>query len=367
MIIIATQCFGPDVGGIEAVMTGLADELSRSGRELTVFADRIRTPGAVEPLRSYPVRRFALWRPLRRPAKRAAIAQAARRIAVAGAFADSWKSVSALPQGVGPITVLAHGSEFPATANIWKAWRINRAFRRCAAIVASSHFTAQRLEPYLDGVAAKIEVVNPPIPQLPEAREAALADMDALIVGRRPVLATLARLEPRKGIDAVLRGLPSLRAKHPRLIYFVAGAGADLARLKQMTRHLLLETCVFFLGEVTDPQVKAALLTRSDLHVMPSRRVGNSVEGFGISYAEAGWYGVPSVAGANGGAGDAVIDGVTGAICRGDDDQDVLRAISRLLEAPDQARAMGVAAAELARAKMTWDVALPRYVATLAR
>ncbi len=348
-------------------MTGLADQLAQRGRQVQVFADRLRTPGSAELHRPYPIHRFGYWRPIRRSMKLAAIAAAAQESPVTGVFADSWKSLAAIPEGLKPIAVLAHGSEFPANPSAEKARRINEALRRCQTIVASSQFTAQLLEPFLAGVAAHIEVINPPTPPLPEAQSASLRDIDALIGGRAPVITTIARLEPRKGVDSILRALPAVLKRHPRLVYCIAGAGADRARLTALASQLQLDAAVVFLGEVTDSQVKAALLTRSDVYAMPSRRVGNSVEGFGIAYVEAGWYGVASLAGAHGGAGDVVIDGVTGAICRGDDDADVAQGLFRLLDDPERRKAYGAAAAKLARSQFTWEAAFPRYAGALER
>ena len=45
---------------------------------------------------------------------------------------------------------------------------------------------------------------------------------------------------------------------------------------------------------------------------MPSYKVKNSIEGFGISYIEAASYGVTSIAGVEGGIRDAVFDMKTG-------------------------------------------------------
>ena len=107
------------------------------------------------------------------------------------------------------------------------------------------------------------------------------------------------------------------------------------------------------------------MLTRADVCAMPSRRVGNSVEGFGISYGEAAWYGVPSLAGGDGGAADAVIDNKTGLICDGGSDDEVRAALTRLLGDEAWRRNLGAAAADLARAKLTWSAALPRYLAAI--
>lgn len=50
----------------------------------------------------------------------------------------------------------------------------------------------------------------------------------------------------------------------------------------------------------------------SDLFLMPSYQVNNSIEGFGISYIEAAKYGVPSISGIEGGVKDAVINKKSG-------------------------------------------------------
>ena len=367
LIALATQCFAPDVGGIEMLMTGLADHLSLAGFDVEVFADHVRAKGVPDLRRPYPIHRFGSIRPLRRLMKRRAIARAGLNGGVAGLFADSWKSVAAAPTNATPLAVLAHGTELPLDPSPAKARRINAAFRRARSIIASSHYTAGLVANFMQGVAAEIVVVNPPIPPLPTPPPEACAEIDALIAGRGPVIVTLARLEPRKGVDAVLRALPALRGRHPGLLYLVAGAGADLVRLQTLAAQLRVDDCVVFLGQVSDPRKKAALLTRSDIYAMPSRRVGNSVEGFGISYGEAAWFGVPAVAGGDGGAADAVIDGATGLICDGGDDDSGLGALTRLLDDEGLRKRLGAAAADLARANLTWSAALPRYLAAIGR
>ncbi len=346
-------------------MTGLADHLSKIGERIEVFADHIRSSGLAELARPYPIHRFSSIRPLRGAMKLAAIARTMTENDVSGLFADSWKSVAAIPPGAAPIAVLAHGTEFPPDASPARARRINAALKRSRAIIASSHYTASLVAPFMRGVEAEVVVINPPIAELPAADPAALAAIDAANARRQPVLTTLARLEPRKGVDAVLRALPALRTKHPGLVYLVAGAGDDLARLQMLARQLRIDDCVVFLGEVVDIGKKAALLTRSDLYAMPSRRVGASVEGFGISYVEAAWYGAPSLAGGDGGSADAVLDERTGLICDGADDDAVRHTLGRFLDDEDLRVKLGAAAAAQARAALTWASALPRYLAAL--
>lgn len=361
MIAIVTQCFGPDFGGVEILMTGLADALALSRRDIEVFADRIRGGGA-ELSRAYPIHRFGLWRPARRWMKRRALAAAG---APDGVFADSWKSVAAIPPGVGPIAVLAHGNEIPRDPDGAKARRVRKALSRARTVVASSRFTADLARPFVRELDTKIVVINPPLPPQEIARAPALEALDARIAGRSPVVSTLARLEPRKGVDTVLCALPRLRARFPNIVYLVAGAGDDLARLRQIAEERGVAGCVEFLGAPADDQAKAALFERSQAFAMPVRRVGDSVEGFGIVYAEAAWRGVPALAGSEGGAADAVLDGQTGLVRRGDDENEVFEALSALLSDEALRRRLGAAARDRASKDLSWAGALPRYLAAL--
>jgi phosphatidyl-myo-inositol dimannoside synthase len=364
VIALATQCFGPDFGGIEILMTGLADALAASGCETEVFADRIRRQDPVDFARPYPIRRFGSVRPLRRWLKRRALAAAAGP-RLAGVFADSWKSVAAIPAGVGPIAVLAHGNEIPQELEGARARQVRAALGRARTVVASSQFTAEMVRRVLGSTPCEVVVVNPPLPPQQVAGAAALAALDARIAGRSPVVSTLSRLEPRKGVDTMLAVLPQLRQRFPRVVYLVGGGGSDLPRLRERAAALGVEAQVEFLGRLPDEQAKAALYERSDVFAMPVRRVDASVEGFGIVYAEAAWRGVPSLAGAEGGAADAVLDGKTGFVRPGDDQPAVLEALTALL-ADERLRAgMGEAARRRACQDLAWPNALPRYLAAL--
>ena len=128
-VLIATQCFYPDAGGIENFMTGLADHCALVGYTVTVIAERIRgnLPAPPRP-KPYTVVRFGGPRPWRRWRKRAAIAGILRERGsqIAGIFADSWKSMEALPSGLDvPVSVFAHGMEYPLDASPAKTRRIS--------------------------------------------------------------------------------------------------------------------------------------------------------------------------------------------------------------------------------------------------
>ena len=268
MILITTQCFPPDRGGIEMLMGGLADALHARGEAIAVFADRQHAGAADQS--PYNVKRFGGFKPLRRRLKALAVAQAARAQNVRGVFADSWKSVELLAPLSVPIAVLAHGMEFPAVPPAGKKARIAKALAKAHAIIANSAYTASLVKPYLTDGDARLRVVNPPIgPQL-EASSEALGGIREIIAGRSPVLLTLARLEPRKGVDMVIRALPDILKSHPKAVYVVAGGGEDRARLERLAMEAGVASNVHFTGPV-DGAAKAALFACADAFVMPTR------------------------------------------------------------------------------------------------
>jgi len=98
---------------------------------------------------------------------------------------------------------------------------------------------------------------------------------------------------------------------------------------------------------------------------MPSYNVGTSVEGFGISYIEAAWFGVPSLGGLGSGAKDAVIDGQTGLLCDGNNQADVSTKLASLLDDPELRSKLGRAAQIRARGELSWEAMLPRFLDAL--
>jgi phosphatidylinositol alpha-1,6-mannosyltransferase len=373
-ILIATQTFPPDLGGMEGLMGGLAASLAAEGHAVEVFADRIRSGRAELVAPGFALRRFGGPRPLRRLLKRMAIARALRGGPPAAVIADSWKSVAAMPREVGgalrrdvgatPLLVLAHGMEFPPDVSPGKAARIHAALLRATAVAANSGFTLDLLAPHLPR-GMRCAVVPPPIAPQPEPSEADLAAARAAAGPGGPFLLTLARLEPRKGVDMLIRALPGLAASHPGITLLVAGDGPDCALLAALAAEAGVAARVQFLGRIEEG-MKAALFRSADLFAMPTRREGASVEGFGIVYLEAAWHGLPALAGRDGGAAEAIADGETGLLCDGADPAAVEATLAALLGDPDGLRAMGARAAARVRTAFLWPAVLPRYIGLLA-
>ena len=82
----------------------------------------------------------------------------------------------------------------------------------------------------------------------------------------------------------------------------------------------------------TCPDLKNALVAKSNIFVMPSIIHKTSVEGFGIAYVEAAQYGIPSLGGKDGGASDAIDHDKTGLICDGNNLDEIYSSLNSMIE-----------------------------------
>jgi phosphatidylinositol alpha-1,6-mannosyltransferase len=98
------------------------------------------------------------------------------------------------------------------------------------------------------------------------------------------------------------------------------------------------------------------LLDQAQVFAMLSRLPPGDIggEGFGIVYLEAAARGLPVVAGAVGGALDAVADGETGLLVDPTSAEAVADALVTLLSNPGHARTLGIAGAARAR-EFSWE------------
>jgi phosphatidylinositol alpha-1,6-mannosyltransferase len=178
-----------------------------------------------------------------------------------------------------------------------------------------------------------------------------------------PLVVSVSRLVPRKGMDVLIRAGVALRRSFPDLEVLIAGAGRDRRRLERLVARS--RAPVRFLGRV-DADDLPPLHGCADVFAMicRDRWAGLEQEGFGIVFLEAAACRVPQVAGRSGGSHEAVVDGRTGFVVDEPTSPDaVVAAISRLLTDPERRRRMGGASRARAEAEFTYE----RLAATLHR
>jgi phosphatidylinositol alpha-1,6-mannosyltransferase len=179
------------------------------------------------------------------------------------------------------------------------------------------------------------------------------------------VVLGLSRLVPRKGFDVLLRAAGRLRRARPELVVAIAGGGRDRARLERIATEA--NAPARFLGRVDDEHLPD-LYGSADVFAMVCRDrwFGLEQEGFGIVFLEAAAAGVPALAGASGGAPEAVCDGVTGFVVDPPDDLDATAAaLARLLDDAGLRQGMGAAARTRAVEHFSYDVLAARLQAAL--
>ena len=110
------------------------------------------------------------------------------------------------------------------------------------------------------------------------------------LLGKKVVL-FLSRVDPKKGIELLIRGFAKFRATRPDAALVVAGNGDDefVARLREQAQQLGVHRDVIWAGFL-EGEEKRALLAGSDVFVLPSYS-----ENFGIAVVEAMASGLPVI------------------------------------------------------------------------
>ena len=164
-------------------------------------------------------------------------------------------------------------------------------------------------------------------------------EVDLLFVGR---------LEPRKGIDVLLAGVPRVVANCPGVRFTIVGEdaqvpGEDRTQVERFTAVASPEVAsrVRFTGRIDDEALHR-LYAECDLLVCPSR-----FESFGLTLLEAMMFSKPVIAVKVGGMQYIVEDGATGLLVPPDDATALAAAIEELAADPIRRRRMGVRARQL--------------------
>jgi phosphatidylinositol alpha-1,6-mannosyltransferase len=238
-----------------------------------------------------------------------------------------------------------------------KRYTAQRLFADAAGVVAISAWSAELVVEVMQSAGvrelppvAAIDLGTDPRFFRPDRDTGALRRR--LGIGAAPLLVTVARLVPHKGQDVAIQALALLPAD---VRYLIIGSGPDEGRLRALAASCGVADRVIIAGSLSDDDIAEAYATAT-VYVGLSRRDGDvSVEGFGISFVEAGASGTPSVAGDSGGVRGAVRDGETGIIVPPTDAGGAAAAIQELIDDQDRRVAMSAAARSGVERYYNWD------------
>jgi glycosyltransferase involved in cell wall biosynthesis len=152
---------------------------------------------------------------------------------------------------------------------------------------------------------------------------------DALVLG------TVARFDPVKALDVLLRAFAFAAADRPAARLVIVGDGPEAPRLRGLAAALGIEARVRMAGLIADA---SRVLPALDLYVSASRK-----EGLPLALLEAMACALPVAATRVPGHVDVVEEGVTGFLAAPDDDRDLARAMRDLMTEPARRSVMGQA------------------------
>ncbi len=363
-LLMVTQDFPPQTGGIQTYSAKLAERFAAACDRFEMVAPADEGDEAVDAGLPYRVHR------LRVPSQRMVFAtlRAGTGIAQRGFDAVFHAQWYTLPAGlwlrhrghVRRVFVAAHGRELllnvvervPVVGSGYAAAR-NAMLRKADLLLPVSRYTAGLLEDA--GVASKAILVAPNGVDADAFRASDGAAFRAEHgLGEGPLVTTVCRLVPRKGIDTTLEAVARLRERIPGLRYAVGGTGPDRQRLEASVLRLGLQDTVRFLGRVPDAQM-ANCMSAADVFCMPARSEPPDVEGFGLVFLEAGACETAVIGAQAGGVPDAIMPGETGLLVEPCDVGGLADALHELLTRPKLRAELGAAARARIEARCTWD------------
>lgn len=343
-ILMVTPYYPPGIGGTPRLMQGIVDWLRARGHTLEVLTyggPLYQDCSSFDQSAGYAIYRV----PARHQSGRTTAAMAARLLAL-----TIHKKYDLLISGVAypsailayavkrlfsiPYIVYSEGEDATSVKDTrHKRRALSRALGASHALLAISRFTASELTCF-DIPEQRITLIPPgiyPAPYEQVCEEDTEAMRRRLGLQNKRIILTVARMTERKGHDTIIRTLPLLNPHIPDLHYLIVGKG-NAEYLQELAKSEGVASQITILDYVPEGELEV-IYNLCDVYAMVSRydATTNEVEGFGIVYLEAGASGKPCIAGGEGGAGDAVIDGVTGIVVSPTSVEEVAGALLSLL------------------------------------
>jgi len=240
---------------------------------------------------------------------------------------------------------------------------MKRTLKRADKIFPISEFTKKRIDEL--GVDHRNTIVIPPGVDLKmfENVENAEEILDRHNLRGKTVLLTVGRLVRRKGHDLVVEAMKVLAKRYDNLTYVIVGEGPEKDSLEAQVRSHSLMDKIIFAGFVSEEEVPKYYQI-CDIFVMPVRELTHQgdVEGFGIVFLEANACGKPVIGSRSGGVEDAVLDNGTGILIDPENREQLIEAISKLLENKELALELGRRGKERVHTELTWENSAAKIV-----
>ncbi|MGQ0721231.1 MAG: glycosyltransferase [Candidatus Eiseniibacteriota bacterium] len=364
-VLLVSQFFPPAIGGSASL---LANVYSRLGRPVRVLTDSGSSPSADGPSGALDIRHARLATPHWGVAHPAGLLRHARTAALLRRLARPRAAVHCarvLPEGVAawlarraggpPYVCWSHGEDLATAGTSRELTVVTRlVLRGAACALANSANTAALLERF--GVPrSEVRVAYPGVDP-----QRFRPDVDGNPLRRRLgaehdlLLLSVGRLQRRKGHDTAIRALAALGSGRAGVRYVIVGTGEEEATLRRLAEECGVAGRGSFAGAVADAELPS-YYAACDVFLLPNRKDGEDIEGFGIVFLEAQAAARPVVAGKTGGAPEAVAEGETGLLVGGDDVAELAAALDALLSSADLRAKLGSAGRARVLREFSWE------------
>jgi glycosyltransferase involved in cell wall biosynthesis len=170
-----------------------------------------------------------------------------------------------------------------------------------------------------------------------------------------PVIATLSRLHPVKGVDRLIYAAAALKKKNLNFKILIGGDGEAKNDLIKLASTLNISDRCHFRGEITDPK---AFLRSADIFVAASRQ-----EAFGIHVSEAMERGIPVIAAKTGGLLEIIQANLTGLLFKPDSIEDLAAQLELMLTDNKLRTSLGKKARERVKVFFNRNKAIEQHMA----
>jgi phosphatidyl-myo-inositol dimannoside synthase len=368
--LLVTNDFPPKIGGIQSYLWELWRRLPPE--DVTVLTSPYADSATFDREQHFRIERTREPVLLPNPVLTRRVRDLAAAVGAEGVVLDPAVPLGLIGPHLGlPYAVVLHGSEVTVPARLPGSRQLlARVLGSASLLVSAGGYPAAQAQRALGHTPPIVQV--PPgvdtarfVPLAPIERASARARLGLPASG--PLVLSVSRLVPRKGMDVLIRAAAALAApgRHPDVHVVIAGQGRERARLEHLIRRS--RAPVRLLGRVPNADLPD-LFACADVFALccRSRWAGLEQEGFGIVFLEAAAAGVPSVAGESGGSAEAVVDGETGYVVPDPTDADAAAAaIDRLICDPALASRQGQAARHRAEVEFSYDVLASRLAGAL--
>ncbi|MDA9233886.1 glycosyltransferase family 4 protein [Candidatus Pelagibacter sp.] len=328
MYLIITRSFPPELGGMQNLMWGLTNALSKHYL-VKVFADFHEDHKNLDKSVSFSITRVGGVKLLRKYRKAYLINDLLKKNQnIKGVIADHWKSLELIKTNKKKICLI-HSKEINHEKGTNLNKRVLNVLNNIDHVISNSSYT-KKLAISCGVDTDKIIVINPGVDPIKDLDKESLSKAETLLKNKKPRLITVSRFDKRKNHEKIIFALRNLKQIYPNIVYTCIGYGDEENNIKKIVSELGLNEQVFFIKNISN-NLKNSLVAKSNIFLMPSIIYKKSVEGFGIAFIEAAQYGLPSLGGIDGGASDAIINNKTGILCDGNDLNEIYTSIETML------------------------------------